>query len=107
MKVMKKVMFATMATAALSLGAIQGCAVTRDQSTAGEYVDDATITAKIKTRFIESKEVDAVAINVDTLKGEVQLSGFAKDATEKSRAGSLAREVKGVRSVKNNLVIRQ
>ena len=83
-----------------------GCAVVRDQQTAGAYVDDAAITTKVKASFVENKTVDAGAINVQTLNGIVALSGFAKSAAEKSTAESLARGVKGVRDVRNNLAIR-
>lgn len=93
-------------TAAASLTALPGCAVTRDQSTVGEYIDDATITTKVKAKFVEDKAVDASAISVETLNGEVILSGFAKSSAEKTRAQELAQQVKGVRSVKNTLEVR-
>lgn len=83
-----------------------GCAVTRGQETVGAYVDDTAITTAIKARFVENKQVDAVAISVETLKGTVALSGFAKNSTEKSTAEALARKVNGVRSVKNDIVVR-
>lgn len=93
-------------TAAASLTALPGCAVSRDQSTVGEYIDDATITTKVKAKFVEDKTVDASAISVETLNGEVILSGFAKSSAEKTRAQELARQVKGVRAVKNSLEVR-
>jgi hyperosmotically inducible periplasmic protein len=83
-----------------------GCAVTRGQETVGAYVDDATITTQIKSRFVENKAVDASSIRVETLNGTVMLSGFAKDATEKVTAESIARKVNGVKSVKNEIAIR-
>lgn len=83
-----------------------GCSVIRGQESASAYVDDASITAAVKAKLIDSKQVDAGAINVQTLKGEVALSGFAKTNAERTRAEQLAREVKGVRSVHNNLVVR-
>jgi len=83
-----------------------GCAVSRQQSTVGEYVDDATITARVKAKFAEDREVSALAISVETLRGSVQLSGFAKSATEKSRAEGIARTTPGVASVINNIVVR-
>jgi len=83
-----------------------GCAVVRDQETVGAYVDDAAITTSVKARFVENKTVDAGAINVQTLNGTVALSGFAKSQAEKSTAESIARNVKGVRDVRNNLTIR-
>ena len=67
---------------------------------------DATITTKIKARFVDNKDVDASAISVETLNGTVMLSGFAKNMTEKSMAEKLAREVSGVKQVKNEIAIR-
>jgi osmotically-inducible protein OsmY len=83
-----------------------GCAVTRGQESVGAYVDDATITTQIKSRYVENKAVDASSIRVETLNGTVMLSGFAKDATEKVTAESIARKVNGVKSVKNEIAIR-
>ncbi len=83
-----------------------GCAVQRDQSTVGQYVDDATITTSVKARFIENKEVAASSIQVETLNGTVQLSGFAKSSSEKQMAEELARKVSGVKAVKNDILIR-
>ena len=83
-----------------------GCAVIRGQETPGAYVDDATTTAAIKAKFIEDKTVDAGAINVQTLNGAVALNGFAKSSAEKTRAEQIARATKGVREVRNNLVVR-
>ncbi|WP_288021805.1 BON domain-containing protein [Thauera sp.] len=83
-----------------------GCAVTRDQSTVGEYVDDATVTARVKARFADDPTVSALAISVETLRGTVQLSGFAKSSTERNRAAEIARGTQGVRTVKNDIAIR-
>ena len=83
-----------------------GCAVTRDQQTVGQYVDDATITARIKASFVQNDGVDAVAITVETLKGVVALSGFAKNSEERQRAEVLARGVTGVSEVRNNIIVR-
>lgn len=83
-----------------------GCAVVRGQETVGSYVDDVAITTAVKARFVESKEVDAPAIKVETLNGTVLLSGFAKNATEKSSAERIARSVSNVRSVRNEIIIR-
>lgn len=83
-----------------------GCAVQRGQSTVGAYVDDTTITATVKARFVENKAVDAAAISVETLNGTVLLSGFAKSTEERSTAASIAYGVKGVKAVKNDIAIR-
>jgi hyperosmotically inducible periplasmic protein len=92
--------------AAVALLTASGCAVTRGQETVGAYVDDATITTQVKSRFVENKDVDASSIRVETLNGTVMLSGFAKNATEKTTAESIARKVNGVKSVKNEIAIR-
>ncbi len=94
------------ATASVALLFGSGCAVTREQETVGAYVDDATITTQIKSRFVENKEVDAASIKVETLNGTVMLSGFAKDATEKNTAEAIARKVNGVKAVKNQILVR-
>jgi hyperosmotically inducible protein len=83
-----------------------GCAVQRGQETVGAYVDDTGITTLVKSRFIENKQVDAASISVETLKGTVVLSGFAKNSTEKDTAETIARGVKGVVAVKNDIVVR-
>jgi osmotically-inducible protein OsmY len=92
--------------AAVALLTASGCAVTRGQESVGAYVDDATITTQVKRRFGENKEVDAASITVETLNGTVMLSGFAKNATEKSTAETIARRVNGVKSVKNEIAVR-
>lgn len=94
------------AAAAMALLVTAGCAVTRGQETVGAYIDDATITTQIKSRFVENKEVDAASIKVETLNGTVMLSGFAKNATEKATAEAIARKVNGVKSVKNEIAVR-
>jgi hyperosmotically inducible periplasmic protein len=83
-----------------------GCSVARNQQTVGSYVDDAGITTAVKAKFAEDKTVAATSISVETMKGTVQLSGFAKSQAEKDRAESLARNVKGVASVRNSIVVR-
>ena len=90
----------------LASGLLSGCAVQRGQETMGAYVDDATITTQVKSRFVESKEVDAGAISVETMKGTVMLSGFAKSVLEKNSAERIARGVSGVRAVKNEVSVR-
>jgi osmotically-inducible protein OsmY len=86
--------------------AASGCAVQRGQQTAGAYVDDAAITTALKGRYVGKSEVDASSISVETLNGVVLLSGFAKDPTEKAAAESMAWKVAGVKSVKNEIIVR-
>lgn len=83
-----------------------GCAVVRGQETTGAYIDDAGITTAVKAKMVEDKTVSASSISVETLNGTVQLSGFAKSTAEKAQAESLARGVKNVRSVRNDIVVR-
>jgi hyperosmotically inducible periplasmic protein len=94
-----------LATATLAITAT-GCAVVRDQSTVGAYIDDATLTTRVKAKLAENTQVSAAAISVETLNGTVQLSGFAKTTEERSMAEKLARETSGVKSVRNDVIIR-
>ena len=83
-----------------------GCAVVRGQETTGAYVDDAAITAAVKAKFVEDKTVAASAISAETLNGTVQLSGFAKSTAEKNQAENIARSVKNVKGVRNDIIVR-
>lgn len=104
MKYVRALAFA--ALAGITIIGTTGCAVGRGQQTAGSYVDDTAITTAVKARFIEDKSVAASSISVETLNGTVQLSGFAKSNVEKMQAENLARGVKNVRSVRNDIVVR-
>ena len=94
------------AVTAAALLTMAGCAVTRNQETVGAYIDDTAITTAIKGRYLDNKDVDATSIRVETLNGTVMLSGFAKSATEKATAESIAWKANGVKSVKNEIAIR-
>ena len=98
----------TLATTLITtaLVALQGCAVSRGQESVGAYIDDTAITTQVKGRFIDNKNVDASSISVETLNGTVMLSGFAKSANERTTAEGIARDVKGVKAVKNSIVVR-
>jgi len=106
---MKKIAIAPLflASAAI-LGTLHlsGCAVNRDQETVGAYIDDSSITARIKSRFFEIKKVDGTSISVETLNGTVMLSGFAKSPEEMASAAEIARGVQGVKRVKNEISVR-
>jgi len=92
---------------ALAVGSIYltGCAVARDQQTVGAYIDDATITTQVRARFADDPVVSVMAIKVQTLNGVVQLSGFAKSEAERSRAQTIAGNVKGVTRVANDIIV--
>ena len=77
-----------------------------DKSAAAQYVDDASITANIKAKHAKDKSVRVTAIGVETKNGVVQLSGFTPSNTEKVRAEEIARTVPGVKSVKNDIIVR-
>jgi osmotically-inducible protein OsmY len=92
--------------ASLVLLAASGCAVSRGQESVGAYVDDTGITTLVKSRFFEDKDVAATSIGVETLNGTVMLSGFAKSNMERNKAETIARGVRGVKSVKNEISVR-
>jgi osmotically-inducible protein OsmY len=86
--------------------ALSGCAVSNGQETAGQYVDDATITTKVKSSLASDGSVAlAHQVGVETGKGIVQLSGFLPSVADRARAEQLAWAVKGVRGVKNDIVV--
>lgn len=96
-----------LALAATSITVLaSGCAVSRDQQSVGEFVDDATLTTRVKAKFAADQTVSAMSIGVETLKGTVQLSGFAKSAEERMQAERLARGTSGVRDVRNDIIVR-
>lgn len=80
-----------------------GCTSTRTQQSAGEYTQDAAITAKVKTALMAADGVSAASVNVETFRNVVQLSGFVDSTAEARRAVDIARGVDGVESVKNDL----
>ena len=83
-----------------------GCASTPTKEGTGEYIDDSAITTKVKAEIFADSTLKVFQINVETFKGEVQLSGFVDSAQAKAKAGEVARGVKGVKSVKNNLIVK-
>lgn len=88
---------------ALSLAS---CAMFEGRETAGQYVDDATITTKIKQSFMADKDVSATQVGVETMQGVVQLSGFVDSVRSEQRAVQLAQQVKGVKSVNDGIIVR-
>ena len=80
--------------------------VHKANESAGEYIDDSILTAKVKTALIENSETKAHQINVETDHGVVQLSGFVDNAAAKSAATSVAKSVTGVKDVKNELSVK-
>lgn len=85
---------------------LAACAGTATQESTGEYIDDTVVTSRVKSVLLNDPNVSGLAINVETYRGTVQLSGFVKSAGERNRAVQLARDVKGVRQVRNDILIR-
>jgi osmotically-inducible protein OsmY len=88
---------------AIVLAMLMGCASTATQEGTGEYVDDTVITAKVKTEILSEPSLKSAEINVETFKGVVQLSGFVNSQEDINRAVRVARSVKGVVSVRNDM----
>ena len=82
------------------------CASTPKQESTGEYVDDSVITTKVKSLLAKDDFLKSFQIGVETFKGTVQLSGFVGSQQAVDKAGEIARSVKGVTSVKNDLVVK-
>ena len=89
-----------------ALFAAAGCASTQNQQAPGEYVDDATLTGKVKSALIADPVAEAHQIEVETYRGVVQLSGFVDSQNERAAAVKVAEGVQGVKSVHDNLKIR-
>jgi hyperosmotically inducible protein len=87
--------------------AVAGCAGSRIQESTGEYIDDSAITAKVKAALVKDPDVSALAVNVETYKGVVQISGFVNNEQQIDKAVQDARSVPGVKSVKNSLILKK
>jgi osmotically-inducible protein OsmY len=94
--------FATLAFAGLA-----ACASTSKQEGTGEYLDDTVITGKVKAALVADPDLKATEINVETFKGTVQLSGFVAAPEHIGKAVALAHGVKGVKVVKNDMLIKK
>jgi osmotically-inducible protein OsmY len=104
MKTMQRIATAVF-TASLALTVV-GCSSTPTRESTGEYIDDAAITAKVKAAFVNDPTLKATEINVETFKGDVQLSGFVAQPQDAQHAAEVARGVKGVTSVKNDIRVK-
>jgi osmotically-inducible protein OsmY len=91
---------------ALPLVTVVGCASTQKQEGTGEYVDDSVLTTKVKAAVFNEPTLKSAEINVETFKGIVQLSGFVSSEAAANKAVEVARTVKGVKSVKNDMRIK-
>jgi osmotically-inducible protein OsmY len=127
--VMPNLTKALLVAAALSCTALAGCTSTEDrksettaksqtpaqnksdaashEESATQTLDDSVVTAKVKAKLVDDPVTKAYQINVETFKGNVQLSGFVDSAEAVSRATQLAKDVGGVKDVKNSLQVRK
>jgi osmotically-inducible protein OsmY len=98
---------ALLVAALMTAGLVAGCSSTPTQQSTGEAIDDGVVTAKVKAALIEDPVTKAHQINVETFKGQVQLSGFVESDEARARALQLAREVEGVKKVKDSMEVRK
>lgn len=92
--------------AGLLAGPIAACTSTPTRESTGEYIDDATISNTVRAQLIGDKDLNVFQIDVTTFKGVVQLSGFVDSASSKTRAGTVAASVRGVKEVRNSLIVK-
>ena len=88
------------------IATLAACAGTRTQSTAGEYVDDSVITTKVKSLLAQDDFLKSFQISAETYQGTVQLSGFVNSQQAVDKASEIVRSVKGIKSIKNNLIVK-
>ena len=88
------------------IAAFVACASTPKKEGTGEYIDDSVITAKIKTQLANDDFLKSFQISVESRKGIVELSGFVDSQNAKDKAGQIARGVEGVKSVRNDLIVK-
>ncbi len=93
--------------AIVMIGTFAGCtSSSRTSETAGQYTDDVAITAKVKTAILGEPGLKSFEISVETYKDVVELSGFVDSSHAKDLAGEVAAKVHGVRSVRNELIVK-
>ena len=85
---------------------LMACASTSKKESTGEYVDDSVITTKVKTLLAADDFLKSFQIGVESYKGTVQLSGFVNSQQAVDKAVDITRGVKGVESVKNDLIVK-
>lgn len=88
------------------IATLAACAATPTRESTGEYVDDSVITTKIKSMLAADDLLKSFQISVETYQGTVQLSGFVNSRKAVDKADEIAKSVKGVKSVKNNLIVK-
>ncbi|HQM88183.1 MAG: BON domain-containing protein [Methylotenera sp.] len=100
---MKQLKYITNIILVITFMTLLGCASTEKHAGTGEYIDDTVITTKVKAAVLNEESLKSAEINVETFKGVVQLSGFVNSEADIAKAAEVARGVKGVTSVKNDM----
>lgn len=85
---------------------IIACAASPLSESTGEYLDSSTTTTKVKTSLVDQLGTTGFAVKVKTYKDQVQLSGFVDSRRIKKRAGIIAAGVDGVKSVRNDIIVK-
>jgi hyperosmotically inducible protein len=99
---------ATVLSAAIAATVLMmsGCAPMQGRESAGQYVDDATVSTKVRAELLRNQALKGFDIHVETMQDVVQLSGFVDSPDQKVQAEQIARSVSGVRGVRNDIVVR-
>ena len=100
---MKHLKYLSTLVLVVAFSSMLGCASTSNHEGPGEYIDDSVITTKVKAAVLNEPSLKTTEVNVETYKGIVQLSGFVTSEADISKAAELARSIKGVASVKNDM----
>src|SRR5438477_11859154 len=93
--------------ASTAVVALSGCAGTRYEQSTGEHIDDRATSMRVKKALADDPEYKYTGVDVKTFKGTTQLSGFVNTRAQKSRAADFAKKVDGVRTVENNITIKE
>lgn len=103
---MKSFNGAKLALSTLALLSVVSCAAMEGRESGGQYVDDATVSTRVRAAFVGDSQVQATQVHVETMQGIVELSGFVDSKALEQRAVTLARNVDGVKGVRDEIVVR-
>jgi hyperosmotically inducible periplasmic protein len=101
------VALATLALPIVATTTLVGCAGSNSERSTGQYIDDQSLTMRVKNALGHNSEYKFDNVSVTTFRGTVQLNGFVTNSEQKSRAEELAREVQGVQRIENNISIKE
>lgn len=103
---MQKKIFKSLSAVILISSCVVGCASTAKQESTGQYIDNSTITLKVKSKLAADPDISSYPITVNSYKGVVQLSGFVDSYKQDLKAVSIAKSVPGVTGVQDSLIIK-